>query len=113
MQKLRRYAAARRDLIEHFVYLAEHAGLATAERFLANAEFSFNALAAQPSMGSPMALRSPKLAGVRKWRIKQFEHYLIFYLPRPDGVSIVRVLHAATDWWRLLGIDSKNPGSEA
>ena len=28
--------AARRDLVEHFVYLAENAGLDVAERFLAN-----------------------------------------------------------------------------
>lgn len=33
-------AAARNDLLEHFVYLAENAGLNLAERFLANAEAS-------------------------------------------------------------------------
>ena len=42
---------------------------------------------------------------MRKWRVKDFDNHLIFYLPRPDGVSIVRVLHAASDWWSLLGID--------
>jgi len=30
-------AAARRDLVEHFVHLAENAGLHTAERFLKDA----------------------------------------------------------------------------
>ena len=34
--------SARRDLVDHFDYLAENAGLDTAERFLANAEASFN-----------------------------------------------------------------------
>lgn len=29
---------------------------------------------------------------------------LIFYRPCEDGVAIVRVLHAAQDWWNLLGI---------
>ena len=33
--------AARRDLVEHFVYLAENAGLDVADRFLTNAESSF------------------------------------------------------------------------
>ena len=33
-----------------------------------------------------------------------FENFLIFYFPRPNGVSIVRVLHAAQDWWTLLGM---------
>ena len=37
--------AARRDLVEHFVYLAENAGLDVAERFLSNAEASFTELA--------------------------------------------------------------------
>ena len=55
-------------------------------------------------MGAPLAWRSPKLAGLRKWRVSGFENFLIFYLPRPGGVSIVRVLHAAQDWWALLGI---------
>jgi toxin ParE1/3/4 len=55
-------------------------------------------------MGAPLSLRSPKLAGLRKWRVGGFENFLIFYLPRPDGVTIVRILHAAQDWWTLLGI---------
>jgi toxin ParE1/3/4 len=36
--------------------------------------------------------------------INGFETFPIFYVPREDGVSIVRVLHAAQDWWSLLGI---------
>lgn len=99
-------AAARRDLVEQFVYLAEQAGLDTAERFLTNAEASFNDLARQPMIGAPLTLRHPNLAGIRKWHIKDFEHHLIFYTPHPDGVSIVRILHAARDWWSLLGIET-------
>lgn len=79
--------AARRDLMEHFVYLAEHAGIDTAERFLSNAEASFNDLARQPTMGAPLTLRHPDLVGMRKWRVKDFDNHLIFYEPRPDGVS--------------------------
>ena len=97
--------AARRDLVEHFVYLAEEAGLDVAERFLANAEASFNDLAQQPRMGAPLTLKHPALANVRKWRVKGFDNHLIFYLPRGDGVSILRILHAARDWWSLLGIE--------
>jgi toxin ParE1/3/4 len=41
---------------------------------------------------------------VRKWRVGGFENYLVFYLPRANGVSIVGVLHAARDWWSLFGI---------
>jgi toxin ParE1/3/4 len=55
-------------------------------------------------MGAPLSLRSAKLAGLRKWPVSGFENVLIFYLPRGTGISIVRVLHAAQDWWSLLGI---------
>jgi len=99
-------ATARRDLVEQFVYLAEQAGLDAAERFLTNAEASFNDLARQPMIGAPLTLRHPNLAGIRKWHIKDFDNHLIFYLPHSDGVSIVRVLHAARDWWSLLGIET-------
>jgi toxin ParE1/3/4 len=98
--------AVRRDLVEQFIYLAEQAGLDTAERFLTNAEASFNDLARRPMIGAPLTLRHPDLAGIRKWHIKDFDNHLIFYLPHSDGVSIVRVLHAARDWWSLLGMEA-------
>ena len=98
--------SARRDLVEHFVYLAENAGVEVAERFLRRAETTFADLARQPMMGAPLALKHPALAGVRKWRVRDFDNHLIFYLPRSDGVSIVRVLHGASDWWRLLGFEN-------
>jgi len=97
-------AAARQDLIDHYVHLAGVAGDAVADRFLASAEQSFADLAAQPEMGAPLALRNPQLVGLRMWRVRDFEDVLIFDRPRPDGVSIVRVLHGAMDWWRLLGL---------
>jgi toxin ParE1/3/4 len=97
-------ASAKRDLVAHYVYLGEHVGIETAERFLANAGASFTDLSRNPGMGAPLSLRSPKLDGLRKWRVSGFEKFLIFYLPRPDGVSILRVLHAAQDWWTPLGI---------
>jgi toxin ParE1/3/4 len=96
--------SAKRDLVEHFVHLAENAGLDVADRFLSCAESSFNDLARQPMMGAPLTLKRPELADIRKWRVKDFDNHLVFYEPRPDGVSIVRVLHAASDWWGLLGL---------
>ena len=106
MASVHRRAAARRDLIAHAAHLAENVGEGTAERFLDKAEATFEALAAQPTMGAPLTLRRPELAGLRKWRIDGFDNHLIFYLPRPDGVSIVRVLHAARKWESLLGVEA-------
>ncbi|WP_295392776.1 type II toxin-antitoxin system RelE/ParE family toxin [uncultured Thiodictyon sp.] len=107
MVKVYQRAAARRDLIAHFVHLAENAGLDTAERFLKNAQASFDDLAGRPMMGTPMKPRNAALGGMRKWRIKGFDKHLIFYLPRPDGISVVRVLHGARAWWTLLGVDTQ------
>ena len=106
MSKVRQRAAARRDLVEQFVYLAENAGLDTAERFLTNAEATFNDLAGQPMIGAPLTSQHPALVDLRKWRVNEFDNHLIFYLPRPDGVSIIRVLYAARDWGNLLGIEA-------
>ena len=105
MATVYRRPAAHRDLIAHYIYLAENAGDATADRFLSNAEASFNDLAKQPKIGAPLTLRRSELAGLRKWQVRKFDNFLIFYVPHRGGVSIVRVLHAAQDWWTLLGMD--------
>ena len=104
MASVYRRSAARRDLIAHYVFLHDEAGEATADRFLVNAETSFTDLARQPKMGAPITLKHPDLAVMRKWQVRHFDNHLIFYLPRPDGVSIVRVLHSASNWWQLLGV---------
>ena len=106
MARVYQRAAARRDLIGHFVHLAENAGLDTAERFLQNTQTSFDDLAEQPMIGAPVTLRSTALAEMRKWQVKDFRSYLIFYLPRSDGISVVRVLYAARDWWSVLGVEA-------
>jgi toxin ParE1/3/4 len=101
---IRKRASAKRDLVEHYIYLAEHAGIESAERFLLNADQSFHDLSLHQKMGIALALRSPRLAGMRKWQVHGFEKMLIFYVPGARAVSIVRVLHASQDWWTLLGV---------
>lgn len=32
------------------------------------------------------------------------ERFLIFYLPRPGDILVVRVLHSSRDWWHLLSL---------
>jgi len=41
-------------------------------------------------MGAPGKVRRREFAGVRLWKLKGFESYLIFYFPRKDGVAIER-----------------------
>jgi|SRR5271157_1996474 toxin ParE1/3/4 len=104
MGKVHKHAAAKRDLVDHFVYLAENAGLETADRFLLQTDASFSHLARHPASGVELALSRAEMAGMRKWQVKGFEKFLIFYRLRRDGVSIVRVLHASQDWWGVLGL---------
>ena len=103
MARITQRPAARRDLIHHFVYLAEHAGLETAQRFRQAAAQTYAELADMPQMGTPGKVRQGKFAGVRLWRVRGFEHYLIVYRPLIDGVQIERVIHAAQDYQRILG----------
>jgi toxin ParE1/3/4 len=107
MARVYQRVAARRDVVGHFVHLAENAGLDTADRFLNHVQASFNALAEQPLVGAPVKGRNAALSGMRRWPVKDFEGYLIFYLPRPDGISVVRVLYAARDWWGLFEVDAE------
>jgi len=66
MSRIVQRAAARNDLLAHFVYLAENAGLGTAERFLANAEMSFNDLAERPMLGVALTSQRPEVARLRR-----------------------------------------------
>ncbi len=86
--RLFKRAAARRDLIEHVVYLAAEGGEELAERFLSRAEASCAVLLDQPQIGSLLVVRDPELAGIRKWPVKDFESCLVFYLPHDRSVTI-------------------------
>ena len=99
---VRKRPAAERDLLDHFVALGARAGEATALRFLAAAEATFTELAAMPHMGRAEDFGHPRLAGLRRWRVRGFEHYLIFYQPLAPGIDILRVVYATRDLPGLL-----------
>jgi toxin ParE1/3/4 len=102
MPQVLKCEAARRDLIRHFVYLAESASLEVARRFKDAARVSFIQLSETPEMGAPGKVRQGKYARVRLWRVGGFERYLIAYRPLKDGVVIERVFHAVQDYQRIL-----------
>jgi toxin ParE1/3/4 len=94
---VRRRDRARQDLIDTYRHLAREAGTRTARRFFAQAEATFERLAAMPHMGTRYEAESPSFPEVRFFPISRFKKYLVFYLPTARGVDIVRVLHGARD----------------
>jgi toxin ParE1/3/4 len=101
-QQVRKFLAARRDLIEIADFLEQRAGLTIAERFLTSVEESLDKLAAMPSMGSPWEPSNPRLHGIRFWAVTGFRKYMIFYREIDEGIELLRVLHGARDSESLL-----------
>ena|SRR5438067_11409470 len=89
------------ELVNLSAYLAERDEEA-AHAFLDACDKSFTFLATNRYVGSLRAFESPELSGVRMWRVKGFEKYLIFYCPIESGIRIVHVLHSATDYNRAF-----------
>ena len=92
-----------REINAQLDYLEEQAGLETAERFLDQLMSSFEDLARMPKIGFLCGFRKPATRRLRRWPVKGFENWLIFYQPRRDGVEIVHVMHGARDIESLLG----------
>jgi toxin ParE1/3/4 len=97
--------AARRDLDDCIAWLRSEADSETATRFAIAAIKTFQMLSETPHLGPAVPSANPHLIGIRKWRVQGFPKMLIFLRPVPSGVEIIRVLHAAQDWWSLLDFD--------
>jgi len=78
------------DLAEIWAYIAADS-VAAADAFASVIDKKLHTLSRQPSMGRAR----PELA--RSLRSVPVGSYVIFYVPLPNGVDIVRVLHGARD----------------
>ena len=94
---------ARRDILSNAEYLEENGGVETAQRFLDATQSTFEALARMPKLGALCAFRKPALRRLRRWPVKGFDNWLVFYRPRRNGVEIVHLIHGARDIESLLG----------
>jgi toxin ParE1/3/4 len=88
---------ARLDLLEQFVYLGEQAGVDLAERYFAAVDATCLQLLDHPQSGILYDSCVAGLKGVRRFPVKDFENYLLFYLPRPNGIDVIRIFHGARD----------------
>ena len=83
------------DIEETMKYLRDQAGEETAIRFWQCAQDTFAWLTQQPGVGRPRPDLRPD--GLRSWRVREFENWLVFYGSAEGGVEIFRVRHGMMD----------------
>jgi len=101
MRKIIVSTPARLDLREQFSYIAE-TDFDKALEFFDAARQTFADLARMPGIGSLYPSKKERLQGLRKWHVKGFKRFLIFYRVSDDVIAIVRVLYGAQDLQNLL-----------
>jgi toxin ParE1/3/4 len=83
-------------LLQIWVYLAEKAGIATADRIVRFLYDRCDFLANNAGLGQ----LQPQLGeGVRTYSAKS---YMIFFERRTDGINVLRVVHGSRDWESLF-----------
>jgi len=90
MARVFRRPQARDDIDDIWNYIADD-NINAADNWLDKLDEQFALLTLQPLMGRA---RDELAAGIRSF---PFGRYMIFYLPLPNGIDVVRVLHSARD----------------
>ena len=86
------------------MHLLQEAGGSVARRFLAGLEETYALVLAHPEAGRLYIPEHPELSELRVFRVRRFEHYLVFYESSDEVVRVVRVLHGSRDLWAVLGL---------
>jgi toxin ParE1/3/4 len=82
------------DLAEIHTWISER-NLDAAERFLRAVDRTFGQINQHPGLGWSRSWKSPKLRGVRSWRVKDFPEFLIFYREEKEATEIYAVLRGS------------------
>lgn len=93
---------ARLDLLEQFVYFGEQAGVEVAEHYFAAVDATCRQLIDHPRSGVLYDTGIARLKDLRRFPVKGFENYLLFYLPHQNGIDVIRVFHGARDTGNLF-----------
>lgn len=88
--------AAENDLINIWLYITRD-NQDAADRVYLAAEKTFESILAAPRMGTLYQAKRPRLEGIRLFPVSKFQNYVIYYREHPQGIEIVRVLHARMD----------------
>ncbi|WP_309736773.1 type II toxin-antitoxin system RelE/ParE family toxin [Chamaesiphon sp. OTE_75_metabat_556] len=88
------------DLHEHFSYLSQN-NRDSAFEFFDAARQTFAALARMPGV-SQQYDSEEDIVNIRKWAVKGFKKYLIFYRYDDEKLEILRIIHATRDLELIL-----------
>jgi toxin ParE1/3/4 len=99
-----KFPQAEADLIGCYAYLAEHATVKTADRFLVATERTLASLAKSPGIGAAHKSNKRHLSGLRSLPVSKFRKFILFYQTFDDRIELVRVVHGARDIRKILGV---------
>jgi toxin ParE1/3/4 len=88
------------DLEDYYEFIAQTNSTA-ALRFFDAARQTFVQIARFPEIGAVYTAIAPG-QDLRKWHIKGYRKYLIFYRVRDESVTIVRIIYAARNVDQIL-----------
>jgi plasmid stabilization system protein ParE len=95
-------ASAEEDILRQVAWYADQGLPHIARRFHTAVLGSIDAALAMPEAGPPRPSGNPRLAGLRAWPVKGFGEFWIYYLVRPERITVVRVLHSKRDIGAVL-----------
>lgn len=90
MARVARRPQAVVDILDIWDFIAEDS-MVEADRWVDLLDEKLTLWSTQPLIGRPRPELAPEL------RSMSFGRYVIFFLPLPDGIDVVRVLHSSRD----------------
>jgi plasmid stabilization system protein ParE len=94
--------SAEQDILSQVDWYAAQGLPDIAQRFSLAAMAAIEALVATPQAGAPRACANPQLTGLRTWPIAGFDAFRVYYLVRPELLTVVRILHGKQDTGGVL-----------
>jgi toxin ParE1/3/4 len=96
--------AARRDLFQISEYLHREVSLQLAERFLSALDHTIQQIGGFPYAGSLFPSGRIRALEIRRWPVKEFPRYILYYAVGSRKVTLLRILHSARDVSRQSGL---------
>lgn len=96
---------ASQDIDDHYRFIAQ-GNPDAALRFFDAVRVTIAQIARMPGIGGLYPVKQSDLQGIRKWAVKGFKRYLIFYFDRDEAIEIIRILYASQDIVSILDKES-------